>query len=76
MQPWPGAYHHPRDHRVQLGQGKEDGGCREACKDLGFTHPSEEHHAVPEHTSGELLHSGMQKTIIHKIIRPAAVINT
>ena len=55
--------------------GKEDGGCRGACKDLGFMHPSEEHHSVPEHTGGELLHSVMQKTIIHKIILPAAVIN-
>lgn len=45
------------------------------CKDLGFMHPLEEHHSVPEHTNGELWHSSMQKTIIHKIILPAAVIN-
>lgn len=45
------------------------------CQDLGFMHPSEEHHSEPENANGELLHSGMQKNIIYKIILPAAVIN-
>lgn len=74
MQPWPGVYHHPQDHKALLGQRQEDGGCRGACKDLCFVHPSEEHHSVPEQTGGELLHSSMQKTI-HKIRLPAAVRN-
>lgn len=54
--------------------GKEDGECRGVCQDLGFMHPTEEHHSEPENAGGELLHSGMQKIIIHKIMLPAAVI--
>lgn len=48
---------------------------RGTCKDLGFMHPSEEHHSGPEHAGGKLLHSGMQKTVIHKITLPEVVIN-
>lgn len=55
--------------------GKEDGRCRGVCKDLDFIHTSEKHPSVPEHSSGKVLHSGMHKTIIHKVILPAAIIN-
>lgn len=55
--------------------GKEDGRCRGMCKDLGFIHTSEKHLSVPEHSGGKVLHSGMHKTIIHKVTLPAAIIN-
>lgn len=77
MQLWPGAYHHPQDHGVQPGWrngGRRMEGAEEGAKTLVLCILLKSI-TVPKHAGGELLHSGVQKTIILKTILPAAVLN-
>lgn len=73
----PDAYYHPRSTGYSQDGGMEEGGWKvQRSVQRPWYYPYfKKHPSVPEHSGGKVLHSGMHKTVIHKVILPPAIIN-